>query len=101
MRFHVISLPHTQTTKDYVICAFTEKVRRFCMMMKDQGHTVYLYASEQVSIIRQSSIKSAVELMSSWTAKEEKKYNPQQLVELTLLAAAEFEKWVMRDESKG
>ena len=43
----------------------------------------------------------AVELMSSWTAKEEKKYNPQQLVELTLLAAAEFEKWVMRDESKG
>ena len=58
------------------------------------------YASEQVSIIRQSSIKSAVELMSSWTAKEEKKYNPQQLVELTLLAAAEFEKWVMRDESQ-
>lgn len=56
------------------------------------------YASEQVSIIRQSSIKSAVELMSSWTAKEEKKYNPEQLVELTLLAAAEFEKWVMRDD---
>lgn len=49
------------------------------------------YGNEQVSIIRQSSIKSAVELMSSRTAKEEKKYNPQQLVELTLLAAAEFE----------
>jgi glycosyltransferase involved in cell wall biosynthesis len=46
MRFHVISLPHTQTTKDYVNCAYTEKVRRFCMMMKGLGHTVYLYASE-------------------------------------------------------
>ncbi len=47
MRFHVISLPHTQTTKDYVICAFTEKIRRFCIMMKGLGHTVYLYASEE------------------------------------------------------
>jgi hypothetical protein len=46
MRFHVISLPHTQTTKDYVNCAYTEKVRRFCIMMKNLGHTVYLYASE-------------------------------------------------------
>jgi len=47
MRFHVISLPHTQTTKDYVNCAYTEKVRRFCMMMKSLGHTVYLYAGDQ------------------------------------------------------
>jgi hypothetical protein len=47
MRFHVISLPHTQTTKDYVNCAYTEKVRRFCMMMKGLGHTVYLYAGDQ------------------------------------------------------
>ena len=46
MRFHVISLPHTQTTKEYVNCAYTEKVRRFCIMMKSLGHTVYLYASE-------------------------------------------------------
>ena len=47
MRFHVMSLPHTQTTKDYVNCAYTEKVRRFCMMMKGLGHTVYLYAGEE------------------------------------------------------
>ena len=47
MRFHVISLPHTQTTKDYVNCAYTEKVRRFCNMMKSLGHTVYLYAGDQ------------------------------------------------------
>ena len=47
MRFHVVSLPHTQTTKEYVNCAFTEKVRRFCLMMKDLGHEVYLYAGEE------------------------------------------------------
>lgn len=47
MRFHVISLPHTQTTKEFINCAYTEKVRRFCNMMKSLGHTVYLYAGEQ------------------------------------------------------
>ena len=47
MRFHIVSLPHTQVTKDFVNCAFTEKVRRFVMMMKAQGHTVFLYAGEQ------------------------------------------------------
>lgn len=46
-RFHVISLPHTQTTKDYVACAYTQKVIKFCTMMKSLGHEVYLYASEE------------------------------------------------------
>lgn len=44
--FHVVSLPHTQTTKEYNACAYTEKVRKFCDMMKSLGHKVYLYASE-------------------------------------------------------
>jgi glycosyltransferase involved in cell wall biosynthesis len=47
MRFHVVSLPHTQVTKDFVGCAYTEKVRRFCIMMKDLGHEVYLYAGDR------------------------------------------------------
>jgi glycosyltransferase involved in cell wall biosynthesis len=47
MRFHVVSLPHTNTTKDFTSCAFTEKVRRFCVMMTDLGHEVILYAGEQ------------------------------------------------------
>lgn len=46
MTFHVVSLPHTQTTLDYEACAYTSKVRKFCNMMKSLGHTVYLYASE-------------------------------------------------------
>ncbi len=48
MRFHVVALPHTQVTKEFAGCAFTEKVRRFCIMMTDLGHEVYLYAGEQV-----------------------------------------------------
>jgi glycosyltransferase involved in cell wall biosynthesis len=47
MRFHVVALPHTQVTKDFTSCAFTEKVRRFCKMMTDLGHEVVLYAGEK------------------------------------------------------
>lgn len=47
MRFHVVSLPHTQTTKDFGQCAYTQKVRKFCNMMMAAGHSVYLYASDQ------------------------------------------------------
>lgn len=45
--FHVVNLPHTQTTAEYTHCAYTQKVRKFCNMMKDLGHTVILYASEE------------------------------------------------------
>ena len=44
--FHVVSLPHTQTTLEYNHCAYTQKVRKFCNMMTDLGHDVILYASE-------------------------------------------------------
>lgn len=44
MRFHVLSLPHTHTTLEFSACAYTEKVRKFCIMMTDLGHEVFLYA---------------------------------------------------------
>jgi glycosyltransferase involved in cell wall biosynthesis len=47
MRFHVVGLPHTQTTRDFTACAFTEKVRKFAIMMKSIGHTVYVYSGDQ------------------------------------------------------
>lgn len=47
MRFHVTALPHTQTTTEYLSCAYTAKVINFCRMMKDRGHTVFLYGGEQ------------------------------------------------------
>jgi glycosyltransferase involved in cell wall biosynthesis len=48
MRFHIVALPHTQVTKEFAGCAFTEKVRRFCIMMHDLGHEVFLYAGDEV-----------------------------------------------------
>lgn len=47
MRLHVVSLPHTQTTKAYSTCAFTEKTRKFATMMTQRGHEVFLYAGEE------------------------------------------------------
>lgn len=46
MRFHVVSLPHTQTTDAFSSCAYTQKVRKFCDMMVARGHSVILYAGE-------------------------------------------------------
>ena len=45
MRFHVVALPHTEVTKEYSSCAYTEKIIGFCNMMTSLGHEVYLYAS--------------------------------------------------------
>lgn len=47
MRFHLVALPHSCTTKAYSSCAFGEKCRKFAIMMKNRGHTVFLYAGEQ------------------------------------------------------
>lgn len=47
MRFHVLSLPHTELTTDYISCAYTQKARKFCTMMHSLGHEVYAYAGEE------------------------------------------------------
>lgn len=47
MRFHVCALPHTQTTNAYLACAYSAKVIFFCRMMRERGHTVFLYSGEQ------------------------------------------------------
>jgi glycosyltransferase involved in cell wall biosynthesis len=44
--FHVVALPHTQTTKAHCGCAYTQKVLNFCKMMHERGHTVYHYGAE-------------------------------------------------------
>lgn len=46
MRLHVLSLPHTETTADYMTCAYTQKVVKFCKAMINRGHEVILYAGE-------------------------------------------------------
>lgn len=44
---HVVSLPHTQTTDEYMACAYTQKVVKFCKMMKRLGYKVFLYSGYQ------------------------------------------------------
>lgn len=47
MRFHIVNLPNTQTTKYYQPCAYTQKNRRFATMMTRLGHEVFLYGGEE------------------------------------------------------
>jgi glycosyltransferase involved in cell wall biosynthesis len=47
MRFHVVSLPHTNVTKAFANCAYTAKVHYFCNMMTSLGHEVFLYAGTE------------------------------------------------------
>lgn len=45
MVFHVVGLPHTEVTKQFVNCAYTQKVLNFARMMTERGHTVFVYGA--------------------------------------------------------
>lgn len=46
MNLHVVALPHTQVTREWSACAYTQKVRRFVDEMSERGHLVTLYGPE-------------------------------------------------------
>lgn len=50
IRLHVLAIPHTASTKEYTVCAFTQKVINFCKMFKDEGMYVIHYGHEHSEV---------------------------------------------------
>ena len=50
MRFHLVGLPHSQVTSEFSSCAYTDKLRKFTLMMTARGHEVILYAGDRVEV---------------------------------------------------
>lgn len=75
MRFHLLALPNVQTTRAYSLCGFCTATIRFAMILKELGHHVTLYASEEneapcdelVTVIRREEQQT---LLNSTTNRE-------------------------------
>jgi len=46
---HALGVPHTITNADYVACAFTQKVRKFCAMFKDDPNYRVVHYGHELS----------------------------------------------------
>jgi glycosyltransferase involved in cell wall biosynthesis len=72
--FHCLSVPYTATRKEYSLCAFTQKVYKFCDEMTKRGHTVYHYGhkdsvvncTEHITVTDDDILRETYGDLNSW-----------------------------------
>jgi len=75
--FHCLSIPYSPTCKQYSLCAFVQKVYKFCNEMTKRGHTVYHYGhkdsqvncTEHITVIDNEILKCTYGDLNAWKTK--------------------------------
>lgn len=74
MVFHCLSIPYSPTKKEVSLCAFVQKVYKFCNEMTKRGHTVYHYGhadsivncTEHITVTNNDILKRSYSNLDSW-----------------------------------
>jgi len=77
MVFHCLSVPYSPTNKNVSLCAFVQKVYKFCDEMTKRGHTVYHYGhadslvncTEHITVTNNDILKTTYDNLNSWKEK--------------------------------
>jgi len=77
MVFHCLSIPYSPTRKDISLCAFVQKVYKFCNEMTKRGHVVYHYGhedsivncTEHINVINNNILKQSYGNLNDWKTK--------------------------------
>lgn len=74
MVFHCLSVPYSPTKKSVSLCAFVQKVYKFCDIMTKAGHAVYHYGhpdsevncTEHINVTNDDILKLSYGNLNSW-----------------------------------
>lgn len=74
MIFHCLSIPYSPTNKEHSLCAFVQKVYKFCNEMTKRGHTVYHYGhkdsvvncTEHITVTDDNVLKESYGDLNKW-----------------------------------